>query len=111
VILITSGNYSPSSEYPTIKQLSFGPPMDVKKLPNMTKIIHKEFDFTRFAFMYELGLKSYNDTFLKYKNAAIDHNVDLFLCHGMMNDPCLDAGHALNKPVVGFLSYLNGNYI
>ncbi|CAB4494009.1 unnamed protein product [Rhizophagus irregularis] len=51
VILITSGNYTPASEYPTIKQISFGPAFDVKKIRN--------------------------------------------------------AGRALNKPVVGFMSYLN----
>ncbi|GBB83426.1 hypothetical protein RclHR1_10150003 [Rhizophagus clarus] len=107
IILITSGNYTPSSEYPTVKQVSFGPPVDIKKLKNVKNIIHKEFDFTRFTFMYDLALKTYNDTFVKYKNAAIENNVDLFLCHAMMNDACLDAAHALNKPVVGFLSYLN----
>ncbi|RGB41369.1 Glycosyltransferase Family 1 protein [Rhizophagus diaphanus] len=107
VILTTSGNYTPASEYPTIKQHSFGPAFDVKNIRSVANLMHKEFDFTKFVFMYEMSFNTYEDAFVKYKNVAIDQNIDLFFCHAMVNDACLDAGHALNKPVVGFISYLN----
>ncbi|GES84929.1 glycosyltransferase family 1 protein [Rhizophagus clarus] len=107
VILLTSGNYTPASEYPTIKQISMGPPLSIKGLKFAANLIEKDVEFTMFTTIFERNLESYKRAFEKYKETAIDNNIDLFICYAIMNDACLDVAHALKKPVVGFMSFLN----
>src|SRR3954447_9112039 len=109
-MLITTGNYTPSSEYPTVKQISLGPRLNLKNVVNVSEVINKEFDFRRMAMFHKFSVKTYSDTFKKYKNAAKNYNIDLFFCDTLLNDACLDVAHALKKPVVGFSSFLSGNY-
>ena len=71
--------------------------------------IHKELDHRQFSGTIERQLKAYKRTFEKYKNIAKELNIDLFFCDAFVNDACLDAAQVLNKPVVGFSSFLSGN--
>src|SRR3954447_3472533 len=109
-MLITTGNYTPSSEYPTVKQISLGPRLNLKNAVNVSEVINKEFDFRKVAMFHKLSVKTYSDTFKKYKNAAKNYNIDLFFCDTLVNDVCLDVAHALKKPVVGFYFFFSGNY-
>ncbi|CAB5336292.1 unnamed protein product [Rhizophagus irregularis] len=106
VIMLSSGNYTPASEYPTIKQISLGPPLTVKNTGDSARLIQAEFDYILISKIFESTVKSYKSTFEIYKDTAIDNNIDLFICYAMFNDACLDVAHALKKPVVGFMSFL-----
>ncbi|RIA90055.1 Glycosyltransferase Family 1 protein [Glomus cerebriforme] len=107
VILLTSGNYTPASEYPTVKQITLGPPMNLREIKGIRELIDKDFDFSRVSTIHEIAINTYKDIFEKYKKAVKEYNIDLLVCSAAMNDPCLDVGHALKKPVVGFISFLN----
>ncbi|PKY40268.1 UDP-Glycosyltransferase/glycogen phosphorylase [Rhizophagus irregularis] len=102
VILLTKGNYTPSSEYPTVKQISLGPALNYKEL--MKSHIHKDVDFNGMMKFVKLSLESYRENYEKYINIAKDNNIDLFFCDTLVNDVCLDAAHTLKKPVIGFSS-------
>ncbi|CAG8632388.1 141_t:CDS:2 [Rhizophagus irregularis] len=106
VIMLSSGNYTPASEYPTIKQISLGPPLTVKNTGDSARLIQAEFDYILISKIFESTVKSYKSTFEIYKDTAIDNNIDLFICYTMFNDACLDVAHSLKKPVVGFMSFL-----
>jgi hypothetical protein len=84
--------------------------VNLREIVNPSELFHKEFDFSRFSKVQEFNLKSYNATFEKFKNVAVDYNIDLFICYAMVNDACLDAAHTLKKPIVGFSSFLQSNY-
>ena len=103
---MTLGNYTPSSEYPTVKQISLGPRLNLSDIKYYEP--HKKFDFRQYVLLVKENLKYYKDTFEKYVNAAKDHNIDLFFCDALINDACLDAAQALKKPFVAFYSALNG---
>ncbi|EXX63029.1 uncharacterized protein OCT59_003750 [Rhizophagus irregularis] len=106
-IMLSSGNYTPASEYPTIKQISMGPPLNVKNTRDSARlIVQAEFDYIILAKIFESSVQSYKSTYEIYKDTAIDNNIDLFICYAMFNDACLDVAHALKKPVVGFMSFL-----
>ncbi|RGB39519.1 Glycosyltransferase Family 1 protein [Rhizophagus diaphanus] len=45
VIMLSSGNYTPASENPTIKQISLGPPLTVKNTGDSARLIQAEFDY------------------------------------------------------------------
>ncbi|UZO18462.1 uncharacterized protein OCT59_009775 [Rhizophagus irregularis] len=107
VILLTRGNYTPSSEYPTIKQISLGPTINIKDIKDLKQLVNKKFDFTALSKSLEFNVKLYESTFEKFKDAAIDNNIDLFICYAIINDACLDVAHTLKKPAVGLLSFLN----
>ncbi|CAB5185782.1 uncharacterized protein OCT59_005835 [Rhizophagus irregularis] len=100
VILLTSGKYEPSSEYPGLKQISSGPQYVTAKSRN----IHKDVDYRSLAHLMEITTASYNVTYEKFKNAAKENNIDLFICDPIANHVCIDAANNLNKPVVGFTS-------
>ncbi|RIA90049.1 Glycosyltransferase Family 1 protein [Glomus cerebriforme] len=104
VILVTSGNYTPASEYPTVKQVSLGPTIDYNDMGGVTSS-QKQFDYTAIKAFEGQILKSYSNNFEKFKNAAKEYNIDLFFCHALVNDACLDAAYVLKKPLVGFSSY------
>jgi hypothetical protein len=88
-----------------------GPPLNFKRDNISAQIMQQEFDFIKMASMFDRSIDIYKSTFDKFKDTAIDNNIDLFICYAMMNDACLDVAHALKKPVVGFMSFLSGNYI
>ncbi|GBC09748.1 hypothetical protein RclHR1_09090006 [Rhizophagus clarus] len=98
VTLLTSGNYTPSLEYPTIKQITLGPMLNYKEI--LGTDFHKEFHFEKMVYFAEKSIKDYSQTYEKYKNVAIDYNIDLFICDSHINDACLDIANTLKKPVV-----------
>ncbi|GES94968.1 glycosyltransferase family 1 protein [Rhizophagus clarus] len=105
IILLTSGNYEPSSEYPGLKQITLGPritPKDIKGLD-----IHKDVGYERLSKLLEFRVNSYNETYEKYKNVAKEYNIDLFFCDFLANEVCVDVAHSLKKPAVGFTSFLH----
>ncbi|PKK70105.1 UDP-Glycosyltransferase/glycogen phosphorylase, partial [Rhizophagus irregularis] len=100
VIMLSSGNYTPASEYPTIKQISMGPPLNIKNTRDSARlIVQAEFDYIILAKIFESSVQSYKSTYEIYKDTAIDNNIDLFICYAMFNDACLDVAHALKKPL------------
>ncbi|RIA85954.1 Glycosyltransferase Family 1 protein, partial [Glomus cerebriforme] len=103
IVLVSKGKYEPSSEYPTVKQVSLGPDLPLEELKEE---IHKEFDYRAVAIIMELAVKLYNQTYEIYKTAAEEYNPDLFFCDYFVNDACLDVAYALKKPVVGWTSGL-----
>ncbi|PKY47878.1 UDP-Glycosyltransferase/glycogen phosphorylase [Rhizophagus irregularis] len=108
VIMLSSGNYTPASEYPTIKQISLGPTLSVKNTRDSARlIVQAEFDYIVLLKIFESSVQSYKSTYEIYKDTAINNNIDLFICYAMFNDACLDVAHALKKPVVGFMSFLH----
>ncbi|RGB41371.1 Glycosyltransferase Family 1 protein [Rhizophagus diaphanus] len=103
VILLTSGNYEPSSEYPGLKQITLGPKLSVRQ----SKInIHEDFDYRKMAQFRELTTAAYGKTYEKFNNVAKEYNIDLFFCDAMVNEACIDVAHNLNKPVVAWSSFL-----
>ncbi|PKY40265.1 UDP-Glycosyltransferase/glycogen phosphorylase [Rhizophagus irregularis] len=99
VILLTAGKYEPSSEYPGLKQITLGPKMTVKQV----KLdIYKDFDYRTMVPFMEFTTAAYNVTYEKFKNAAKENKIDLFICDVLANEPCIDVANNLNKPVVGF---------
>ncbi|GBC09749.1 hypothetical protein RclHR1_09090007 [Rhizophagus clarus] len=102
VTLLTKGNYSPSSEYPTVKQISLGPALNYKEL--MKSQIHGNIDYNGMMKFVELSLETYSENYQRYINVSKDYNIDLFFCDTLVNDVCLDTAHTLKKPVVGFSS-------
>ena len=107
-MLVASGSYTPSSEYPGVKQVSLGPQVEFKDLKDSAALFEKEFDFRRFQSINEANIREYNVTFEKFKNAAIEYNIDMFVCYIAANDACLDVAHTLKIPVVGFGALLYG---
>ncbi|GBB83427.1 hypothetical protein RclHR1_10150004 [Rhizophagus clarus] len=103
VILLTTGKYEPSSEYPGLKQITLGPKLDPK---NHDINIHSDVDFRAMAQLMGITLNTYNETYEKFKNAAKEYNIDLFFCDFMGNHACIDIAHNLKKPVVGFTSFI-----
>ncbi|POG80957.1 glycosyltransferase family 1 protein, partial [Rhizophagus irregularis DAOM 181602=DAOM 197198] len=99
VILLTAGKYEPSSEYPGLKQITLGPKMTVKQVK---MDIYKDFDYRTMVPFMEFTTAAYNVTYEKFKNAAKENNIDLFICDVLANKPCIDVANNLNKPVVGF---------
>ena len=89
-MLSTPGNYTPSSEYPTLKQITLRPEQTL------------QFDYKLLSrILLRNSIKPYKNVFEQFKSVAEDHNVDLFLCDVVANDACLDAAYVLNKPAVG----------
>jgi hypothetical protein len=88
-----------------------GPPLTVKNTGDSARLIQAEFDYILISKIFESTVKSYKSTFEIYKDTAIDNNIDLFICYTMFNDACLDVAYSLKKPVVGFMSFLYGNYL
>jgi hypothetical protein len=58
----------------------------------------------------EMSLNAYKETYEKFKYAAIEYNIDLFICDALSNEACIDVAHNLKKPVVGFTSFIQCNY-
>ncbi|PKK60368.1 hypothetical protein RhiirC2_870968 [Rhizophagus irregularis] len=54
----------------------------------------------------ELATATYNVTYEKFKNAAKENNIDLFICDALVNQACIDVANNLNKPLVGFTSFM-----
>ncbi|POG80956.1 glycosyltransferase family 1 protein [Rhizophagus irregularis DAOM 181602=DAOM 197198] len=105
VILLTSGKYEPSSEYPGLKQITLGSKSLTAK--NDRRInIHKEVDYRTMGKFMELATATYNVTYEKFKNAAKEDNIDLFICDALVNQACIDVANNLNKPLVGFTSFM-----
>ncbi|CAG8524612.1 1282_t:CDS:2 [Diversispora eburnea] len=77
VTLIAPGNILPSPDYPNIKQISTGLPVNYREDP-------------------------YLSHFNVYKDATESLKPDLFICDVYMNDVCLDIAWINNKPIVGF---------
>ncbi|CAG8718487.1 11053_t:CDS:2, partial [Rhizophagus irregularis] len=102
VILLTTGNYEPSSEYPGLKQITLGP----KYLTAKNRDIQEDVDYRSLARVMELTTAAYNVNYEKFKNAAKENNIDLFICDAFVNQPCIDVANNLNKPVVGFTSFM-----
>lgn len=88
-----------------------GPTINIKDIKDLKQLVNKKFDFTALSKSLEFNVKLYESTFEKFKDAAIDNNIDLFICYAIINDACLDVAHTLKKPAVGLLSFLNCNYI
>jgi hypothetical protein len=88
-----------------------GPTINIKNVKDLNQLVNKRFDFTALSKSLEYNVKLYKSTFEKFKDAAIDNNIDLFICYAIINDACLDVAHTLKKPAVGLLSFLNCNYI
>ncbi|RGB41372.1 Glycosyltransferase Family 1 protein [Rhizophagus diaphanus] len=103
VTLLTSGKYEPSSEYPGLKQITLGPIVTFKDNKIMN---HKDIDYRGLLKLTELTTVVYNVNYEKFKNAAKENNIDLFICDALANEPCIDVANNLNKPVVGFTSYM-----
>ncbi|RIA88267.1 Glycosyltransferase Family 1 protein [Glomus cerebriforme] len=103
IVLLTTGKYESSSEYPSVKQVSLGPQITLRDLK---EDVHKEFDHKGLAKLVEISVKLYNQTYEKYKNTAEEYNIDLFFCDYLINEACLDIAHALKKPVVGWTAAL-----
>ncbi|CAB5369489.1 unnamed protein product [Rhizophagus irregularis] len=103
VTLLTSGYYTPSLEYPNIKQVTLGPALNYKEILNSK--FHKEFEFKEILPFIENGIIAYRETYQKYKNVAKDYNIDLFICDNLLNEACLDIANTLKKPVVGISSF------
>jgi hypothetical protein len=72
--------------------------------------IHKEFDYRGLGQLMEIATTSYSVTYEKFKNAAIEYNIDLFICDTLSNEACVDVAHNLKKPVVGFTSFIQCNF-
>ncbi|CAB5322202.1 unnamed protein product [Rhizophagus irregularis] len=105
VILLTAGKYEPSSEYPGLKQITLGSKSLTAK--NDRRInIHKEVDYRTMGKFMELATATYNVTYEKFKNAAKEDNIDLFICDALVNQACIDVANNLNKPLVGFTSFM-----
>ncbi|CAB4431838.1 unnamed protein product [Rhizophagus irregularis] len=102
VILLTTGNYEPSSEYPGLKQITLGP----KYLTAKNRNIEKDVDYRSLARLMGLTTAAYNVNYEKFKNAAKENNIDLFICDAFVNQACIDVANNLNKPVVGFTSFM-----
>jgi hypothetical protein len=105
---LTTGNYTPSLEYPTIKQITLGPALNYKELLNTE--FHKEFDYNIMTFFIEKSVKAYSEIYEKYKTVAKDYNIDLFFCDFLINEACLDIANTLKKPVVVISSFFQCNY-
>ncbi|RIA90054.1 Glycosyltransferase Family 1 protein [Glomus cerebriforme] len=103
VILLTSGNYTPSSEYPTVKQISLRNSLNFKETKKLAEAYKN--DYERIAVIIEQSLKTYNNIIEDYKNVAKEYEIDLFFCDILINDACLDIANILKKPVVGFSSF------
>ncbi|PKC00023.1 hypothetical protein RhiirA5_365961, partial [Rhizophagus irregularis] len=71
---------------------------------NVSRNIHKDVDYRSLAHLMEITTASYNVTYEKFKNAAKENNIDLFICDPIANHVCIDVANNLNKPVVGFTS-------
>ncbi|PKC56920.1 hypothetical protein RhiirA1_428832, partial [Rhizophagus irregularis] len=105
VILLTSGKYEPSSEYPGLKQITLGSKSLTAK--NNKRInVHKDVDYRAIGQFMELATATYNATYEKFKNVAKEDNIDLFICDALVNQACIDVANNLNKPVVGFTSFM-----
>ncbi|CAB5322183.1 unnamed protein product [Rhizophagus irregularis] len=100
VTLLTSGKYEPSSEYPGLKQITLGPIVTFKNNKRMN--IHKDIDYRGLLQLMELTTAVYKINYEKFKHAAKENNIDLFICDALANEPCTDVANNLNKPVVGF---------
>ncbi|GBC09747.1 hypothetical protein RclHR1_09090005 [Rhizophagus clarus] len=103
-ILLTTGKYEPSSEYPGLKQITLGPKISIRYDKNIN--IHKDVDYREIVQFMKLRANTYNETYEKFKSAAKEYNIDLFFCDAFGNDACIDVAHNLKKPVVGFTSSL-----
>ncbi|CAB4436801.1 unnamed protein product [Rhizophagus irregularis] len=103
VILLTSGNYEPSSEYPGLKQITLGPKLSARQ----SKIdLQKDFDYRQMSRIRELTTAGYGKSYEKFNNVAKEYNIDLFFCDAMANEACMDVAYNLNKPVVAWSSFL-----
>ncbi|CAG8744121.1 7348_t:CDS:2, partial [Funneliformis mosseae] len=106
VVLVTQGNNTLSSEYPTVKQISLGHIFKIDDLKEIRESIFEKLNIKPMVFLQKMALRLYDDNFETYKKAAKDYDIDLFFCDLMVNDACVDAANVLNKPVVGFTSFL-----
>ena len=86
--MVSPDKFTLSSEYPAVKHIS------------LTDGIN---DSNR-----EISLRKYADSFNVYETTSKQYNINLFLCDVMANDACLDVAHLLNKPLVGYGSFLLG---
>ncbi|POG77038.1 glycosyltransferase family 1 protein, partial [Rhizophagus irregularis DAOM 181602=DAOM 197198] len=68
--------------------------------------IQEDVDYRSLARVMELTTAAYNVNYEKFKNAAKENNIDLFICDAFVNQPCIDVANNLNKPVVGFTSFM-----
>ncbi|RGB41373.1 Glycosyltransferase Family 1 protein [Rhizophagus diaphanus] len=105
VILLTSGKYEPSSEYPGLKQITLGPKSLTAKNDKRLNI-HKEVDYRLMGQFMELSTATYSATYEKYMNVAKEDNIDLFICDALVNQACIDVANNLNIPLVGFTSLM-----
>ncbi|RGB39393.1 Glycosyltransferase Family 1 protein [Rhizophagus diaphanus] len=105
VILLTTGKYEPSSEYPGLKQITLGSKTLTPKNSSNRLNIHKdENDYRILIHLMRLATETYNVTYEKFKDAAKENNIDLFICDVLANQACIDIANNLNKPVVGFIA-------
>ncbi|CAB4392634.1 unnamed protein product [Rhizophagus irregularis] len=102
VILLTTGKYEPSSEYPGLKQITLG---SKTLTPKNSSNLHKDNDdYKILIHLMRLATEAYNVTYEKFKNTAKENNIDLFICDVLASQACIDVGNNLNKPVVGFIA-------
>ncbi|CAG8524630.1 1283_t:CDS:2 [Diversispora eburnea] len=102
VALVAPGNFTPSSEYPKIKQFSTGPKLDTRDLPNVyEEIFFEEYTFKKFKKQRKISNSEYLDRFKIYMEAATEFKPDLFFCDFLMNEACYDVAWKLKKPIVG----------
>ncbi|CAG8544520.1 5786_t:CDS:2, partial [Cetraspora pellucida] len=105
VTLVAPGDLLPSSEYPTIKQISTGP--SIESDATYQELYHKTFNRNQMFSLRNLLVKKYLDYFETYQLAIKMIKPDLFFCNVfMINDICLDIAWSLKKPIVGFSSLM-----
>ncbi|GBC09746.1 hypothetical protein RclHR1_09090004 [Rhizophagus clarus] len=103
IILLASGSYEQSSEYPGLKQITLGPRLTVEDSKDGIENLD---DFRIMAEFMKIRANIYNKIYEKYMNTAKEYNIDLFFCDGFANEACLDVANNLKIPVVGFTAFL-----
>ncbi|RIB14851.1 Glycosyltransferase Family 1 protein [Gigaspora rosea] len=107
VTLIAPGDLLPSSEYPTINQISTGP--SIESDATYQELYQKTFNRKQISGLCKLLVKKYLDYFETYQLAIQMIKPDLFFCNiFIINDICLDIAWSLKKPIVGFSSQMLG---
>lgn len=107
VTLIAPGDLLPSSEYPTINQISTGP--SIESDATYQELYQKTFNRKQISGLRKLLVKKYLDYFETYQLAIKMIKPDLFFCNiFIINDICLDIAWSLKKPIVGFSSQMLG---
>lgn len=96
------GNFTPSPEYPKIKQFSTGPKFDTRISSDIyQELFFEEYTFKKFKKQRKISNSEYLDRFKTYMDAATEFKPDLFFCDFLMNEACYDAAWKLKKPIVG----------